>query len=374
MPTPQAALNAVHAWGLRWFAFRVGPLATRPQSNQHFGVVLSPSLGAPTLTSCALVVTAFSNRPVLGTLEKVCSSLYRLCCVRHLRPAPAQLALRRWCRHLFGWPCASPILQSTVGDALRLALGCAFSLFGRLCATDHTSSRPPIPATVFRLCSNVQGTWSRLCASALHSLPVSHRGHVGISSGSPPSSVRRSFSCEANSHLDQKHHRLLAMAHDLHDVFVGTPFRQLSPRSREPSTVIVSPLLRCVCGALPTGDTTTPPLAVILATWVDFPPALCATALMAPSCITSLLAAWTHSCSMFLLDTLEWALHRWVFSPMDEANTPQSIRAVPRGGVPQRVHLSEETTMSFNLVSNLGRQLLACGLLVEVHSLRSPSF
>ena len=40
-----------------------------------------------------------------------------------------------------------------------------------------------------------------------------------------------------------------------------------------------------------------------------------------------LCAAWAHSCSISLVDSPAWALHRWLFNPMDEANTPQSIRA-----------------------------------------------
>ena len=59
------------------------------------------------------------------------------------------------------------------------------------------SSRPPDRASVFRLGSTVQGTWSHWCASALRSLSVPHPGHVGISLDSPHSAVRRWFSREA---------------------------------------------------------------------------------------------------------------------------------------------------------------------------------
>ena len=50
------------------------------------------------------------------------------------------LALRRWCRQLLGWCRASPIAaihwEVGIGNSLRLVLGRAFPLFGRLCAMD----------------------------------------------------------------------------------------------------------------------------------------------------------------------------------------------------------------------------------------------
>ena len=92
------------------------------------------------------------------------------------------LALRRWCRHLLGWPSASPVAavhwELGIGDALHLALGRAFSLFGRLCAVDHASPRPP--TSVFRLSSSAL-TWSNWCASALHFYSIPLPAHVGIS-------------------------------------------------------------------------------------------------------------------------------------------------------------------------------------------------
>ena len=70
----------------------------------------------------------------------------------------------------------------------------------------------------------------------------------------------------------------------------------VSSLRRFPTTLsrdTISPPLRCVCGALPAGDTITPPLAVLLATFVDLSPSLSATALTAPCCITSLPAPLT---------------------------------------------------------------------------------
>ena len=38
-------------------------------------------------------------------------------------------------------------------------------------------------------------------------------------------------------------------------------------------------------------------------------------------------AAWAHSCGISLPDASVLAQHSWVFNPLDEANTPQTIRA-----------------------------------------------
>ena len=107
-----------------------------------------------------------------------------------LPSSSSTLALRRWCRHLLGWPSASPVAavhwELGIGDALHLALGRAFSLFSRLCAVDHASPHPPVTASVFRLSSSALGTWSRWCASALHSLSIPLPAHVSISPGSRP--------------------------------------------------------------------------------------------------------------------------------------------------------------------------------------------
>ena len=133
----------------------------------------------------------------------------------HLLPI-FNLALRRWCRQLLGWPRASPIAaihwEVGIGDSLRLVLGRAFPLFGRLCASDPAGSRSPLPATIFRLCANVRGTWAHWCASALRSLSVPLSCEFGISACSPPMAVARWCSREVRVRLDRDfHHRLAAM-------------------------------------------------------------------------------------------------------------------------------------------------------------------
>ena len=146
---------------------------------------------------------------------------------------------RRWCRHLLGWPSAFPVAavhwELGIGDALLLALGRAFSLFGRLCAMDHSSSCPPDPASIFRLCSTVQSTWSHWCASALRALSIPHPGNVGISLGSPLSAVRRWLSREAIPRLDRDLRlRLAAMASGLHGVRVAVSSDNFLPARENP--------------------------------------------------------------------------------------------------------------------------------------------
>ena len=100
---------------------------------------------------------------------------------------------------------------------------------------DHSSSRPPDPASVFRLCSTVQGTWSHWCASPLRSLSVPHPGHVGISLGSPSSAVRHWLSREAIPRLDRDLRlRLAAMASDLHGVRVDVSSDNFLPARENP--------------------------------------------------------------------------------------------------------------------------------------------
>ena len=80
------------------------------------------------------------------------------------------LALRRCCRQLLGCPSASLTAavhcELGIGDALHLALGRAFSLFGRLCAVDRASPRPRVTSSVFRLSSSALGhTGARLLSN-----------------------------------------------------------------------------------------------------------------------------------------------------------------------------------------------------------------
>ena len=120
------------------------------------------------------------------------------------------LSLRRWCRQLLGWPCASPAAgvqrELGVGDALCRVFGRAFSLFGRLSAVAQNGPRSPVPASISRLCSFEQGTWDHWCPSALRSLSVPQPGDFGIPAGSPPSSVAGWFSREVGTRVDRDLH------------------------------------------------------------------------------------------------------------------------------------------------------------------------
>ena len=266
----QDALDVVHTWGLRWrFSFGIGPSRRLWSSVLSAAAPIVPCiLGASLSLWCHNTGTSVSLLPLLSlgssrwpglrswwsplppSLRLVSwrrfASLFLLICLRFWRlvwsssvTIPQHFS-NSTSRSVVGagWPSASPVAavhwELGIGDA-RLALGRAFSLFGRLCAMDHSSSRPPDPATVFRLCSTVQGTWSQWCASALRSLSVPHPGHVGISLGSPPSAVRRWFSRKAIHRLDRDLRlRLAAVASDLHGVRVDVSSDNFLPARENP--------------------------------------------------------------------------------------------------------------------------------------------
>ena len=334
-----------------------GPLRGRPaaytsaaipcpwSSNRYLGVVLSSILswrphvdflcsrqasawcvgeGLPLSFTSSIFVTVLS------------SSSFGLEFIGDDHPALQQfnLALRRWCRHLLGWPSASPVAAAhwelVIGDALHLALGRAFSLVERLCAVDHASPRPPVTANVFRLCSSAQGTWSHWCASALHSFSIPLPDHMGISPASAPSSLHRWFSQEASPRLDRAlRYRISAMVSDLHGVHVDVFSDNFLPVREIPVYSFNLP----PCLSSPAGAMTTPPQAVPLVTGRVLPPAPSAMTRTAPSCITFPLALATTTLELPWLTPVAspcLLLRRWHntvgFNPLDEANTPQTIR------------------------------------------------
>ena len=87
---------------------------------------------------------------------------------------------------------------------------------------------------------------------------------------------------------------------------------------------------RCVCGGLLVGVMTSPPQAAPPAIGLGLPLALSAMMWMVLSYITSPInsrSAWAHSCGVSPSDVPAFARHGWVFNPLDESNTPQTIRA-----------------------------------------------
>ena len=171
----QVALDAMRAWGVRWrFSFSIGntksatvvfgPMRGCPdccvhlgslvQQYRYLGVVLSPTLSwRPHVdficsrgdclfhqaSACCLgegLPLSFSSSVFVTFV--LSSSSFSLEFIGDDPPALQQfnLALRRWCRHLLGWPSASPVAavywKLGTGDAHRLAPWRAFPLFGRL--------------------------------------------------------------------------------------------------------------------------------------------------------------------------------------------------------------------------------------------------
>ena len=243
-------------------------------------------------------------------------------------------------RRLLGWPNASPVAavhwELGIGDALHLALERAFSLFGRLCAVDHASPRPPITATVFRLSSSALGSWSHWCASALHSFSIPLPAHMGISPGSPPSSLHRWLSREVNPRLHRSlRHRLSAMVSDLHGVLVNTlsdnflPVRENPVYSFNlpPSAFRLWGLARWGHDPSSTGRPSRHLQGHSSCSFChDTDGSLMHHLSTCPSHHNAR-TAWAHSCGISPPDVSTLARHGWVFNPVDESNSPQTIRA-----------------------------------------------
>ena len=203
------------------------------------------------------------------------------------------LALRRCCRHLLGWPSASPVAavhwELGIGDALHLAFG-ALSPFSGACVLLTT---PPLALRSRAVCSgSPRLRWvpghtgarplstlspSRFLPTWASLLGLRPRHSTG---GSPEKSV-------LVSHRALRH-RLSAMVSDLHGVLVGAlslTTSSLTGRTpRTPSTCLPLPFVFWV---LLVGAMTTPPQAVPLVTGRVLPPAPFAMTRTAPLCFTS---------------------------------------------------------------------------------------
>ena len=214
--------------------------------------------------------------------------------------ANINLALRRWCRQLLGWPRASPIAaihwEVGIGDSLRLVLGRAFPLFGRLCALDPAGSRSPLPATIFRLCANVRGTWAHWCASALRSLSMAadfHGVRVDLATDlrlpvrdNPVYSRNFPFAWS----------RLWGLARWDHDPSVT------GRSARHQNSRVGCRLCHADDGSL-------------------------IHHLSACPCHIYARDVWAQSCGLSPCEASAWASHPWLFNPQHVANTPRTVRA-----------------------------------------------
>ena len=84
-------------------------------------------------------------------------------------------ALRRWGRHLLGWPSGSPnaavFLELGWPDALHLCTERLLSLFGRALAMP-CGERCPLPALIFKTALSFPGSWASPCVTLCNSLGV----------------------------------------------------------------------------------------------------------------------------------------------------------------------------------------------------------
>ena len=175
----------------------------------------------------------------------------------------------------------------------------------------------------------------RTGACLLFTLPIPHPGHVGVSPGSPPSSLHRWFSHEVSPRLDRDlRHGLSAMVFDLQGVLVDVfsdnflPVRENPVYSvnLHPSALRLKGLARWghdhSSASRPSRHRQGPPPAPFAVTrtaapHITFPLA---------SLHHNARAAWAHSCGISLPEPPALAQHSWYSTPSMK-QTPQIIRA-----------------------------------------------
>ena len=266
----KAALEAVSEWGRKWrFTFgisptksavmifgprsRVSPCAVTlagsllPVVNEYtyLGFVLTPSL---TWLPHVRHLISRGNRLLAQCVAWCCSdrlsvhfaaSLFRSYVLPSiswglefcLNSSPAVRlidgALRRWGRHLLGWPSGSPnaavFLELGWPDAQHLCTERLLSLFGRA-FTMPRGERCPLLALIFHTALSVPGSWASLCVALCSSLGVPHSSSCGIGSLSSARCVQAWFQTHAAPPLNRSlRDRLVAAASSLSVCHVHGP-------------------------------------------------------------------------------------------------------------------------------------------------------
>ena len=252
-----------------------------------------------------------------------------------LPPFSNSTCLHCWC-HLLGWPSASPVVaehwELGVGDALHLALERTFSLFGRFAVA------PPVALRSRPLCSGsprLRWVLGHIGARLLSTLSPSRFPPTWASllalrprhstGGSPEKSILVSTVPFVTGSLPWS---LTHMA-SLSTLSLATS--SLSGRTLcTPSTCLPLPF---VCGVLRAGAMTLPAGVPLVIGRVP-PPAPFAMTQTAPSCITFPLVLPTtmpelpgHTPAASLRRMFPRLHGTGVFNPVDESNSPQTIRA-----------------------------------------------
>ena len=258
----QTALNAVHRWGCRFrFKFGVGPTKSAvmvfgprqrlPDFDVHLGGVSLPMVSSykylgvlltPTLTWTKHVQLLISrgNRLFAQCVAwcraehlpvHMASSIFRVYVLTSVSwgseffaQSPAALhlldgAIRRWGRHILGWPpgspCAGVFCELGWPDAEHLAMGRLLSLLGRSFSMAQGLGCP-LPATVLSVASHSPGTWAHHALAMCAHLDIPSPLAAGIHPQSPPHRVRRWVDLVVSPSLNLAlHHRLQASIHSL---------------------------------------------------------------------------------------------------------------------------------------------------------------
>ena len=287
------------------------------------------SLAVLMLTWFALVVIASSTKLAPGVVAKVCLSFSSSVFVTYVlsnsssglefvgdNSAALQqlnLSLRHWCRHLLGWPSASP--QQFTGSWV-------------------SAMHSALPSDVHSRCLVAFVPWTTLPLA----IQCKAHGRTGARPlfGAPllrPSDIG---SREAIPRLDRDLRlRLATMASDLHGVRVGVSSDTFLPAKENPVySFNLPPSAVRLWGLARWGhdlSSTSRPSHHLLAPSTcpfchDVDGSLAHHLSSCPAHINAR-ATWAHSCGVSPPDVPTLARHGWMFNPLDELNTPQTIRA-----------------------------------------------
>ena len=129
-------------------------------------------------------------------------------------------AIRRWGRHILGWPsgspCAGVLCELGWPDAEHLAMGRLFSLLGRSFSMAQGLGVHSPPLSFLSVASQSPGTWAHHALAMCAHLDIPSPLAAGIHPQSPPPRVRRWVDLVVSPSLNLAlHQRLQASIHSL---------------------------------------------------------------------------------------------------------------------------------------------------------------
>ena len=248
-------------------------------------------------------------------------------------------ALRRWGRHLLGWPSGSPnaavFLELGWPDALHLCTERLLSLFGRALSMP-SGERCPLPALIFRTALSFPGSWASHCVRLCNSLGVHHPNVCGIGPLSSAHCVQAWFQTHAAPLLNRfLRDRLVAAASLLSVCHVRVaslavnagPHQIVYGRSSIPSHARFWGLARWGHDPFPGGRAARHLGLSLSCTLCEDPSGDLFHCLSECSAFSDLRDQWCRQCSIHPDSVSFWARHPWLFLPSSSLNSVSSIRA-----------------------------------------------